>query len=153
VCNGYLSAQSVYINQYFCLTCIYQLFLILDHNKSYVEKNTKNQWCPWAPGRPQGPTRLSAGIGAAKRHGHQISSIPCRCALWEVLSQTILLLAESQNIGSKKVSGWLHYCPRACSKNNISMISVFTLRNILIVNTKIKVNWATFLFQKRASNW
>jgi len=34
------SAQSVYFNQYFCLMCIYQLFLILDHTKSYVEKNT-----------------------------------------------------------------------------------------------------------------
>ena len=34
------SAQSVHLNQYFCLMCIYQLFLILDHTKSYVEKNT-----------------------------------------------------------------------------------------------------------------
>jgi len=34
------SAQSVYFNQLFCLMCIYQLFLILDHTKSYVEKNT-----------------------------------------------------------------------------------------------------------------
>jgi len=34
------SAQSVYFNQYFCLMCIYQLFMILDHTKSYVEKNT-----------------------------------------------------------------------------------------------------------------
>jgi len=34
------SAQSVYFNDYFCLTCIYQLFLIVDHTKSYVEKNT-----------------------------------------------------------------------------------------------------------------
>jgi len=34
------SAQSVDFNQYFCLMCIYQLFLILDHTKSYVEKNT-----------------------------------------------------------------------------------------------------------------
>jgi len=34
-------AQSVYFNQYFCLImCIYQVFLILDHTKSYVEKNT-----------------------------------------------------------------------------------------------------------------
>ena len=32
------SAQSVYFNQYFCLMCIYQLFLILDCTKSYVEK-------------------------------------------------------------------------------------------------------------------
>jgi len=37
------SAQSVYFNKYFCLMCIYQLFLILDHTKLYVEKNTKNQ--------------------------------------------------------------------------------------------------------------
>jgi len=32
------SAQSVYFKQYFYLMCIYQLFLILDHTKSYVEK-------------------------------------------------------------------------------------------------------------------
>jgi len=32
------SAQSIYFNEYFCLVCIYQLFLILDHNKSYVKK-------------------------------------------------------------------------------------------------------------------
>ena len=32
------SAQSVYFKQYFCLMCIYQLFLILDHTKSYVEE-------------------------------------------------------------------------------------------------------------------
>jgi len=74
-----ISAQSVYFNQYFCLMCIYQLFLILDHTKSYVEKTTKDQgspmWCPQAPGRLQGPSRLSVGIGIAKRHGHQISSI------------------------------------------------------------------------------
>jgi len=38
---------------------------------------------------------------------------------------------------AQKISGWLHYCPRAYSKNNISMISVFTLRSILFVNTKI----------------
>ena len=34
------SAQLVYFNQYFCLMRIYQLFLILEHNKSYAEKNT-----------------------------------------------------------------------------------------------------------------
>ena len=34
------SAQSVYFNQFFCLMYIYQLFLILDHTKSHVEKNT-----------------------------------------------------------------------------------------------------------------
>jgi len=34
------SAQSVDFNQYFCLMCIYQLFLILDHTKSYVKKNS-----------------------------------------------------------------------------------------------------------------
>jgi len=40
--------------------------------------------------------------------------------------------------------------PMACSKNNISMINVFTLTNI---NTKvIKVNWAKVLFQKCVSN-
>jgi len=32
------SAQSVYFNQYFCLMWIYELFLILDNTKSYVEK-------------------------------------------------------------------------------------------------------------------
>jgi len=31
------STQSVYFNQYFCLTCIYQLFFILDHTKSHVQ--------------------------------------------------------------------------------------------------------------------
>ena len=34
------SAQSVNFNQYHCLTCIYQFFLILDHTISYVEKRT-----------------------------------------------------------------------------------------------------------------
>ena len=67
----------------------------------------------------------------------------------------MLLLAESQNIcPPKKISRWLRCCPRACSKNNISMISVFSLRNILIVNTKIiKNKLSKILFQKRASNW
>jgi len=92
-------------------------------------------WCPWAPGRPQGSTRLFASIGVAERHGHQIFSIPC-FSLWE--SQTKYCCSQKVKIfGSKKISGWLHYCTRACSKNNISMISVFTLRNILIVNAKI----------------
>jgi len=34
------SAQSVYFNQFFYLMYIYQLFLILDRTKSYVEKKT-----------------------------------------------------------------------------------------------------------------
>jgi len=34
------SARSAYFKQYFCLMCIYQLFLILDHIKSYADKNT-----------------------------------------------------------------------------------------------------------------
>jgi len=34
------SAQSVYFNEYFCLMCIYPIYLILDHTKSYVEKNS-----------------------------------------------------------------------------------------------------------------
>jgi len=38
------SAHTVYFNQYFCLMCIYQLFLILDHTKSYLEKNTLKIW-------------------------------------------------------------------------------------------------------------
>jgi len=60
------------------------------------------------------------------------------CALRGIVPNKILLLVESQNIWPpKKISGWPRYCPQACSKNNISMISVFTLRNILIVNTKI----------------
>jgi len=54
-----------------------------------------------------------------------------------VFPNKILLLTESQNIGFKKFfSGWLCYCLLACSKNNISIISVFTWQNILIVNTK-----------------
>jgi len=32
------SAQSVYFNQHFCLMCIYQVLLILDHIRSHVEK-------------------------------------------------------------------------------------------------------------------
>ena len=106
-------------------------------------KNTlKNQgspmWCPWTPGRPQGPIRLSVGIGVAKRHGRQISSISCRFTHWEVLSQTKYCCSLKVKIfGSKKNSGWLRYCPRACSKNNHIMTSVFTGRNILTVNTKI----------------
>jgi len=102
------SAQSVYFNQYFCLMCIYNLFLILDHIISYVEKNTKNQgspmWCLRAPGHLQGPSRLSVGIGIAKRNGHQISSISCRFALWEVLSQTKYCCSLKFKIfGSKKI--------------------------------------------------
>jgi len=38
-------------------------------------------WCPWTPGRPQGPSRLSVGIGLAKWHDPQISSISCRSVL------------------------------------------------------------------------
>jgi len=87
----------------------------------------------------QGPGRLSVGIWVAKRHGHQISSISCCFVLWKVLSQTKYCCSLKVKIfGSKKFSGWLCYCPWACSKNN-SMISVFTLRNISVVNTKIKV--------------
>ena len=37
--NFLSSAQSVYFNQYFCLMCIYHVFLILVHTKSYIEKN------------------------------------------------------------------------------------------------------------------
>ena len=101
------SEQSVYFNQYFYLMCIYQLFLVLDHTKSYVEKNAKNQgspmWCPRAPGRPQGPSRLSAGIGVAIRHGHQISRISC-FALREVLSGTKYCYSLKVKIfGSKKI--------------------------------------------------
>jgi len=33
------SAQSVYFNQYFCLMCIYQLFLVLDHT-NHMLNNT-----------------------------------------------------------------------------------------------------------------
>ena len=121
--------------------CIYQLFLILDHTKSYVEKKTlkigDHHWGAHGHQVAQGPSRLSRGIGVAKRHGHQISSISCRFALWEVLSQKNTVVRwKSKYLAQKKFSAWLHYCPRACSKNNISMISVFTLRNILIVNTK-----------------
>ena len=107
--------------------------------KNTLWKSGSPMWCPWAPGRPQGPSRLSAGTGLAKWHGPQNSRISCRFALWEVLSQTKYCCSLKVKIfGSKKIfSGWLRYCPRACSKNNISMISVFTLRNILIVNTKI----------------
>jgi len=73
------SAQSVYFNHYFCLMCIYRLILIVDHTKSYVEKNTlkiRGHQC----GRPQGPSRLSVGIGITKRHGLHISSISHRFA-------------------------------------------------------------------------
>jgi len=42
VCNGCLShLRSISFNQYFCLMCIYQLFLMLGHTKSYVEKTLK----------------------------------------------------------------------------------------------------------------
>ena len=50
--------------------------------------------------------------------------------------QNTVVRWKSKYLAQKKFSGWLRYCPRACSKNNISMIGVFTLRNILIVNTK-----------------
>jgi len=51
--------------------------------------HSKNQGSPiWCPGRLHGPSRLSTGVGAAKRHAHQMSSISCHFALWEVLSQT-----------------------------------------------------------------
>jgi len=42
-----------------------------------------------------------------------------------------------QIFDSKKFSGRLCSCLPACSKNNINMISVFTLWNMLIVNSKI----------------
>jgi len=44
---------------------------------------------------------------------------------------------KSKYWAQKIFSGWLRYCSRSCSKNNISMIIVFTLRNILIVITGI----------------
>jgi len=54
-----------------------------------------------------------------------------------VVPNQILLLVESQNIWPPKKlpAGYA----TACSKNNIYMISVFTLWNILIVNTKISI--------------
>ena len=58
--------------------------------------------------------------------------------LCEALSQTKYCRSPEVKIfGPPKISGWLRYRPRACSKKNISVISVLTLRNILIVNTKI----------------
>jgi len=158
MCNGYpLSAlhnQYILIN-FSALCAFHQLFLVLDRTKSYVEKkHSKNQgspmWCPRAPGCLQGPSSSSAGIGVArgtKWHGTQISSISCCFVLWGVLSQTKYCCSLKVKIfGPKKISGWLPSCSRACSKNYISMISVFPIRNIFIVNTKIiKVNWATFL--------
>ena len=112
----------------------YQIICWKIHSKSQGSP----MWCPSAPGHPQKPTRFSAGIGVAKRHSHQISSIHCRFALWEVLPQTKYCCSLKVTIFvSKKISGWLHYCPWACCKNDISMISVFTLQNMLIVNTTI----------------
>jgi len=46
-------------------------------------------------------------------------------------------LPKVKVLGPKKNSGWLRYCPRACFNNNVSMISVFPLRNTLIGNTEI----------------
>jgi len=97
-------------------------------------------WCPRAPGSLQGLSRSSAGIGVArgvKWHGPQISSISCCFVLWEVLSQTKYCCSLKVKIFGQKNSGWLRSCSRTCCKNYISMISVFTLRNILIVNIKI----------------
>jgi len=62
------SAQSVYFNQYFCLMCIYQLFLILDHTKSYVEKNTLKIRVTNV--EPRSPARTKQVV-----HGHRRSQI------------------------------------------------------------------------------
>jgi len=100
------SAQSVYFNQYsaLCASINFWFWTMPNH---MLKKHSKNQgspmWCPQAPGRPQGPSRLSAGIGVAKRHGHQISSI-CRFALWEVLSETKYCCSLKVKIfGPKKI--------------------------------------------------
>jgi len=51
--------------------------------------------------------------------------------------QNTVACSKSKYLAQKKISGQLRYCPQACSKNNISMVSVFPLWNILMVNIKI----------------
>jgi len=96
-------------------------------------------WCPRAPGRPQGSSRLSAGMGVAPGdNSRQISSMFCRFVLWEVWSQT--KYSSSLNVkifGPPKQFGLAMLPPAGCSKNNISVNNVLTLRNILTVNAKI----------------
>ena len=81
---------------------------------------------------------VPAGIGVAKGSWPQISIISCRFVLWQALFLTKYGCSlKVKNIWAQKFSGWLRYYPRAYLKNNISMISVFTLRSTLIVNSKI----------------
>jgi len=70
--------------------CIYQLFLILDHIKSYVEKNTLKIRGNQCGAHEHQVARKGQAVvrGHRRRRGHQISSISCRLVLWEVLSQT-----------------------------------------------------------------
>jgi len=86
-CKSFSALHNQYILTNISALCAFIKFFwfrtILNH---MLKKHSKNQgspmWCPWAPGRLQGPSRLSTGV--AKRHGHQISSISC-FALWEML--------------------------------------------------------------------
>ena len=134
------SAQSVYFSQYFCFMCIYQIFLIQDHTKSYVEKNTIRGHQCGAHGR-QVAHKDQAGCPQTQT---QPNGMATKFLAFFVLrferccpKQTTVARRKSKYLAQNKFSCWLHHCLRACSKNNISMISVFTLRSILIVNTKI----------------
>ena len=69
----------------------------------------------------------------------QISSIPCRFLLWEALPLTKYCCSLKVKTFPPKISaGWPRHCARSCSKNNIIVISVFSLGNILIVKTLLE---------------
>jgi len=114
-------------------------FCCTDFGSSIALDQGSPRCCPRAPGRPQGPSRSPTGTGVAKGvMAFQISSISCRFVLWEVSSLTKYCCSLKGKIsGPKKF--WAGYATARgpVLKNNISRISVFTLRNILIVNTKI----------------
>jgi len=86
-CKSFSALHNQYILTNISALCAFvKFFWFRTIPNHMLKKHSKNQgspmWCPWAPGRLQGPSRLSTGV--AKRHGHQISSISC-FALWEML--------------------------------------------------------------------
>jgi len=97
-------------------------------------------WCSRAPGRPQGPTRSPAGICVARGgaiHPNFLAFLLFLCFERCCPKQDPASRWRSQYLVSLKISCWLSYRPRACSKNSISVIGVLTLPNISIVNNKI----------------
>jgi len=133
-----------------------QVYLQFCNNNGFVATSGVTMlFCPllddWALCRPGDTNVVPAGTRSPARtkmvaRGHRRSQGDHGppnfwhffFVLWEALYLTKYCCSLNvKTFGPKKISGWLRNCPPACFKNNISMISVFTLQNILIVNTEI----------------